>query len=65
MTVEQRFADLESRLAFQEDALHALNDTVARQARELSDMRMLLRQLAGAVRGMQTALPGDDIPPHY
>lgn len=66
--MENRLADLETRLAFQDDAIATLNATVARQDRELTDMRMLLQQLAGAVRGMQAAMPArpeDDIPPHY
>ncbi len=64
----ERITDLESRLAFQEDALTALNSTVARQDREITELRMAIQQLASALRGLHlggAGRPEDEIPPHY
>jgi SlyX protein len=71
----QRIETLETRLAFQEDWLDTLDQTVARQAQRLdkleriSDlMRQRLReQQQGQPTDNETAasLPEDEIPPHY
>lgn len=66
--MHERLTDLESRLAFQEDAITALNETVARHDRELTELRMALGQLAAALRSSQPTgmgRPEDEIPPHY
>ncbi len=66
--MNERVTDLESRLAFQEDTISALNETVARHDRELTELRMALSQLAAALRSAQSigaSRPEDEIPPHY
>ncbi len=69
MTDKSRWADLESRLAFQEDHIHQLTLTVNRQQRVLD---ALLREMQGLRRQLlavapQPANPPDDEgpPPHY
>lgn len=66
--MNNQLTDLQSQLAFQEDAISALNKTVARQDRELAEIRHSLQQLAGALREMSPTdsnNPEHEIPPHY
>jgi len=69
--VLRRLEELESQAAFQ-DELHArLNDVVARQDREILQLRQQLRDLASRLRDLGDVLPGaapglaDEVPPHY
>ena len=67
----ERIEELESQLAFQ-DELHAqLNDVVARQDREIYDLKRQVLDLFGRLKEFGEALPGessgqaDEPPPHY
>ena len=66
---EERFIDLESRLAHQDQMLSELNDLVTEQQARLMQLEELCRRLADRVRslgeGMPTADPADERPPHY
>ncbi|WP_434632114.1 SlyX family protein [Chromobacterium sp. CV08] len=67
---ENRVEALEVRLAFQDELLDALNDTVARQQREIDLLQQQIRLLYQQFRSAQPDdAPGgslrDDIPPHY
>lgn len=65
---ESRLTELETKLAFAEDLLETLNQTVVRQQGQLDSMQQQLRLLH---QQLQDALPGDarslrdEIPPHY
>ena len=68
----ERIAELESRLAFQDDLLRTLNDTVASQQQELAtlqkhvrDLALLLRELRDAATAPGGGMPQDETPPHY
>ena len=68
--VVKRLNDLESRMAFQDDLIERLNEVVARQDREilelknrLKDLQLRIRELAAAPA--DGAPPGHEIPPHY
>ncbi len=67
--MDDRMAELEVRLAFQDELLDTLNTTVARQQRELDllqqQMRVLYQQLKGINSGGDDAPAGHEIPPHY
>jgi SlyX protein len=69
--VEERLAELESRLAFQEDIIDNLNQVVTRQDRELLALKQQLIDLAARVREFHDAAAesgpafGVEIPPHY
>ncbi len=69
MSDAQRLADLESRVAFQEDTLDKLNDIVARQDIEIQRLTGLVRILSGQLKeldpGTADELPPDAPPPHY
>ena len=66
----KRLEELESQLAFQ-DELHAqLNDIVARQDREIIDLKRSVRELSSRLKEVGESMPGelagqDEAPPHY
>ena len=65
---EQRLADLETRYAFQDDTIAALNDVVVRQQAQIDMLIREVKMLRDHV--MQLAPPGgapeeQEIPPHY
>lgn len=70
-TLGNQVIDLQSRLAFQEDALQALNGQVALQARELQQaqqhIRLLNQKLNDLFQQLQqkAADPLQERPPHY
>ena len=64
MTDNERFAELESRITFQEDAIDKLSDMVARQEKDLERPTRMVQILAGQLKeaGIE---PVDQPPPHY
>ncbi|MGV8992290.1 MAG: SlyX family protein [Thiobacillus sp.] len=66
--MEARLNELESKLAFAEDLIDTLNETVIRQQGQLDLMQQQLRLLN---QQLQNALPAesrplrDELPPHY
>lgn len=66
---QERLNELEIRLAFQDDLLDSLNQTVASQQQELMEIKQLCRQLLTQWR--ETASPNekfrpeDNVPPHF
>ncbi|MBO6782934.1 MAG: SlyX family protein [Alphaproteobacteria bacterium] len=69
MSDDERIADLETRLAYQENTIEELSSVVAEQARVLELLREQLRRLTGRMETVEDALPGetpdDTPPPHY
>jgi len=67
---EARLVELETRLAFAEDAAAQLSDVVARQQREIATLEAALKALIERVNGLAQREPGkldaaDEVPPHY
>lgn len=66
---EERFVDLESRLAHQDQLLIELNDVVTAQQEKIMQLDALCKSLVERVRSMADASPaadsGDERPPHY
>jgi len=66
---EERFVDLESRLAHQDQLLHELNDVVTEQQARLMQREELCCSLIERVRAMGEGAPAgsadDERPPHY
>ncbi len=66
---EERFVDLESRLAHQDQMLHQLNDVVTEQQARIMQLEDLCRALIDRVRslgeGGPPGGPEDERPPHY
>ena len=66
---EERFVELESRLAHQDQLLHTLNEALTSQQAQLMQLEELCRSLVDRVRslgeGMPAGDPADERPPHY
>lgn len=66
---EERFIDLESRLAHQDQLLNQLNDVVTEQQVKIMQLDELCKSLIQRVRSMGDDMPasdaGDEQPPHY
>lgn len=68
MQPDERIADLESRLAFQDDTLQALNDVLVQQQRVLDRLQLQVNALIKRQDELAGQLgdPQDDVPPpHY
>ncbi|MBU3069555.1 SlyX family protein [Aestuariicella sp. G3-2] len=69
--LQQQIEELETRLAFQEDTLNALDQVIAEQDRLLSRQQMQLQLLAEKFKTMESRLDdpqapmADERPPHY
>jgi len=62
--------DLQSRLAFQEDMLHGLNERVAAQEKDIDALRIQLQHLYKKMKSLESSWEqenaGDEkLPPHY
>jgi SlyX protein len=64
---EDRFVDIEIKLAHQEDLVETLNQTVYRQGRRIDQLEAMVAKLADHVRNLQEAgqQPLNERPPHY
>ncbi len=70
--LQQLLRDVQSQLAFQEDAISSLDDALAQQQQEIMQLRRQL-QLLGENQKEQAAMmdarpssgPEDEKPPHY
>ncbi len=64
-----RLDDLETRLAFQDDTIEALNEVVTRQELALEKLERALVLLARRQADLAASIPGgaedDQPPPHY
>ena len=69
MSVELRLMELETRVAFQDDALMTMSDEIARQQRDIERLQLQLAALARRqedLAGQVGAPMGDEPPPrHY
>ncbi|ABP80462.1 SlyX family protein [Pseudomonas stutzeri] len=67
--LESRVTDLETRLAFQDDTIQALNDVLVEQQRLVERLQLQLVALAKRQEEMQGSLGAADEdeapPPHY
>ncbi|MFB8829351.1 SlyX family protein [Azotobacter sp. CWF10] len=69
MSLETRINDLETRLAFQDDTIQALNDVLVAQQRVVERLQMQLEALAKRQQELIDELGSVDddgtLPPHY
>ncbi len=67
--VEQRLAELETKLAFQDDTIHQLNEVIAKQDAELRLHSRQIDLLAKKLKSLQSshlaAEHEETPPPHY
>ncbi len=66
---EERFIDLESRMAHQDQLLNELNDVVTGQQAKIMQLDELCKSLIARIRSLSDAIPAagsaDERPPHY
>ncbi|MCW1936197.1 hypothetical protein EGJ86_02880 [Pseudomonas sp. o96-267] len=68
MSLESRIMELESRLAFQDDTIQALNDELVEQSKRIERMQLQLAVLARRQEELsgQAGITEDEAPPpHY
>ncbi|AGA74962.1 hypothetical protein CXG50_24305 [Pseudomonas plecoglossicida] len=68
MPLESRVVELETRLAFQDDTIQALNDVVVEQGRVIERLQLQMAELIKRYEEMvgQYGSEGDEAPPpHY
>ncbi len=66
--MQNELVELETKLAFQEDLIQALNQTVAEQQQELLELKRDVEELQVQLRAMAPSLASgttDEPPPHY
>ena len=68
-TLATRVDELESQLAFQDELIESLNATVAKQDREILELKHQFSRLSERLKEIGDASPGaapqDETPPHY
>ncbi len=64
---EDRFVDIEIKLAHQEDMVESLNEVVIQQSRRIDQLEAMVSQLAEHIRNnaQPGANPVNEPPPHY
>ena len=66
---EERFVDIEIKLAHQEDTVEQLNQAVYQQGRRIDQLEAMVSQLAEHIRNNAQSGPnlgaGGEKPPHY
>lgn len=66
---EKVIVDIQSRLAFQEDTLTELNGVIARQNREILELKNEIKELKEGLKSVVASIPGrreeEPPPPHY
>jgi SlyX protein len=65
---QARLTEVEAKLAFAEDLIDTLNQTVVRQQAQLDSMQQQLRLLYQQMQSLtpdETHAPREEIPPHY
>ena len=66
---DERLIDIETKIAHQEHTVSELNDALAYQQKQIANLEVQVRTLAGQIRTIAEAAPGgaedDAPPPHY
>ena len=67
MNQEDRFVDIEIKLAHQEDLVDTLNQTIYQQGRRIDQLEAMVAKLAEHLRNLQETgqAPLNERPPHY
>jgi len=66
---EDRLADIETKMAFQENAIKDLSDTVYDQQKQIDALKEIIKHLIDQISSSSVMSPGgnlnDEKPPHY
>ena len=65
---KEEIIDIQSRLAFQEDALTELNRVAVQQQQEIRELKKAIEEMKQGLKSLAASLPGrgeEEPPPHY
>jgi len=66
---DKKFIDLETRIAFLEDSVDALNKLIYQQSKEISHYQEVVKNMSQHMKQVQSDIeefkPQDEVPPHY
>lgn len=66
---EKRLVDIETKVAYQEDTVQALNDALCQQQRMIDQLEAKVKLLSEKMGELAESVPGDkdnhEVPPHY
>ncbi len=66
---EERLVDIETKVAYQEDTVQALNDALCQQQRMIDQLEAKVKLLSEKMGELAETVPGDkdkhEVPPHY
>ena len=68
MNTEQRLIEIESKIAYQEDLIHTLNDVVYKQQEKITQLEQQDRKLMERIKSLGESGDNgqhDQPPPHY
>lgn len=72
MMIDDRLVDIETKIAYQEDLVQELNNTVYRQQKKIDQLETICKSLIDHVKALSEAAEGkpggnvlDERPPHY
>ncbi len=69
MTQDNRFIDIETKVAYQEDLLQELNQVVIKMQQQIDRLELRNQMLRDNLKQIEASLPGDanpeQPPPHY
>ncbi len=68
MDTEQRLIEIESKIAYQEDLIHTLNDAVYKQQEKITQLEQQDRKLMERIKSLGESSDNghdDQPPPHY
>ncbi len=62
-----RFEELETKIAFQEDVIHKLDDALASQQQQIMDLQTQLKHVTSQLKTLEAQFPDspEPPPPHY
>ena len=69
--MDERFVDIEMKLAHQEETIHQLNEMIYQQQKQIDKLEVSTKHLMGRIHSISEGLSGDDgdnvepPPPHY
>ena len=64
-TLDNRFVDIEIKLAHQEDLVESLNERIYQQQKQIDKLEGMLAALAEHLRMRDAGQPLNERPPHY
>ena len=69
LSLGQQLIEIETKIAYQEDTIQALNDVVCQQQKQIEQLelscKMLVERFGALSESVSSSKPADEVPPHY